>query len=30
MKKIIQDYIDIEYVKNIQKQVVENEIIPKY
>lgn len=30
MKKIIQDYIDIEYVKNIQKQVVENKIIPKY
>lgn len=30
MKKIIQDYIDIEYVKYIQKQVVENKIIPKY
>lgn len=30
IKKIIQDFIDIEFVKNIQKQVMENTVIPKY
>lgn len=30
IKKIIQDFIDIDYVKNIQKQVVENKLIPNY
>ena len=30
MKKIIQDFIDIDYVKDIQKQIIENKLIPKY
>lgn len=30
IKKIIEDYIDVNFVKDIQKKVVENKIIPKY
>lgn len=30
MKKIIQDYIDIDFVKEIQRKVIKNKMIPKY